>query len=153
LNSRIVNYKKIILDIGEAMEKLTSIEITNRASGGPYYEDEIVAETVKIYRTGKIKHLQYNGLSEKPINEFDYTIEVAEMNTFFDQLVSDIKVYDWVEDYSVPVCDGWSWEFKIRYSDNKIKKVIGTVEPPPRGDLLKSLINKITDFQVEPWIF
>ena len=55
---------------------------------GPYYDDEIVAETVKIYRTGKIKHLQYNGLSERPVNEFDYKIGMAEMNTFFNQLVS-----------------------------------------------------------------
>lgn len=143
---------KIIIDAGEAMDKITSIEITNRASG-PFNAEEIVAETVKIYSTGKFKHLQYNELLEKPVNEFEYIIEAAEMNTFFEQLVSDIKVYEWVEDYSVPVCDGWSWEFKLRYSDNKIKKVIGTVEPPPRGDLLKSLINKLTDFQVEPWIF
>lgn len=134
------------------MEKITSIEITNRASG-PYYEDEIVAETVKIYRTGKIKHLQYNGLSEKPVNEFDYKIDSAAMNIFFNQLDSRIKIENWNEDYSLPVCDGWSWEFKMRYSDNTVKKVIGTVEPPPRGDLLKNLINKLTDFKVKPWIF
>lgn len=134
------------------MSKITSIEITNRSSG-PYYEDEIVVETVKIYRTGKIKHLQYNGLSEKPVNEFDYKIGTAKMSTFFDQLVSRIMIQNWNEDYSVPVCDGWSWEFKMRYSDNAVKKVIGTVEPPPRGKQLRSSIYKLTDFQVKPWMF
>lgn len=134
------------------MEKITSIEITNRASG-PYYEDEIVAETVKIYRTGEIKHLQYNGLSEKPVKEFHYKIGTAEMSTFFNQLVSRIKIQDWNEEYSVPVCDGWSWEFKMRYSNNTVKKVIGTVEPPPRGKQLRSSIYKLTDFQVKPWMF
>ena len=134
------------------MERITSIEITNRASG-PYNAEEIVAETVKIYRTGKIKHFQYNGLSEKPVNEFDYKISSAEMNTFFDLLVSRIKIQDWNEDYSVPVCDGWSWEFKMRHSNNTVKKVIGTVEPPPRGKQLRSSIYKLTDFQVKPWMF
>ena len=134
------------------MSKITSIEITNRASG-PYYEDEIVVETVKIYRTGKIKHLQYNGLAEKPVKEFDYKICSAEMNTFFDLLVSRIKIQDWNEDYSVPVCDGWWWEFKMRHSNNTVKKVIGTVEPPPRGKQLRSLIYKLAAFQVKPWMF
>ena len=135
------------------MNKITSIEITNRASGS-YCEDEIVAETVKIYRTGKIKHLQYNGLSEKSVNEFNYKIGTAKMSTFFDQLVSRIMIHDWNEDYSVLVCNGgWSWEFKMRYSDNTVKKVIGTVEPPPRGKTLKNLIIKLVDFKAEPWIF
>lgn len=133
------------------MEKITSIEITNRASG-PYYEEEIVVETVKIYRAGKIKHLQYNGLSEKPVKEFDYKISSAEMNTFFDFLVSRIKIQDWNEDYSIPVCDGWSWEFKMRHSNDTVKKAMGTVEPPPRGKQLRSSIYKLTDFQVKPWM-
>ncbi len=133
------------------MNKITSIEITNTSSG-PYCENEIVAETVKIYRAGKIKHLQYNGLSEKAVNEFDYKVGSSKMDTLFDQLVSRIKIQDWNENYSVPVCDDWSWEFKMRYSNNEVQKVIGTVKLPRRGDILKELINKLTDFQVEPWI-
>ena len=133
------------------MEKITSIEITNRASG-PFCVVDIVVETLKIYRSGTIKYLQYNGLSEKPVKVFDYKIMKAEMNTFFDRLVSDIKVQNWEEDYSIPVCDGWSWKLKIRHSNNTVKKVKGTVEPPPRGKLLKTIIYKLIDFEVKPWI-
>ncbi|QGG48052.1 hypothetical protein FTV88_1954 [Heliorestis convoluta] len=32
------------------------------------------------------------------------------------------------------VCDGWHWKCKISQSNNTIKKVVGSVEPPPNGD-------------------
>lgn len=67
--------------------------------------------------------------------------------------MTEIQIQDWDEDYSVPVCDGWSWEFKMRHSNNTVKKVIGTVEPPPRGEILKKLIYQLVDFKLEPWIF
>jgi hypothetical protein len=57
-------------------KKVTSIEIKNESSG-LCSVDEIIAETLKIYRTGKIKHLQYNGLSDKPIKEYEYNVKVT----------------------------------------------------------------------------
>ncbi|MBS4025025.1 MAG: hypothetical protein KGZ96_05050 [Clostridia bacterium] len=131
--------------------RITSIEIKNTSSG-LYSVDEIISETLKIYRTGKIKHHQYNGLSDKPVKEYKYKVETAIIEAFFDNLVTKIKVQAWHDDYTVEVCDGWAWECKIRHSDNTVKKVVGTVEPPPRWNLLKNQIYKLAPFKVEPWI-
>jgi hypothetical protein len=132
------------------MKKITSIEIINR-SRGPYSVYEIIAEGLRIYGTGEIKHLQFNGLSDEPINEYEYKVD--EMDAFFDKLINKIKIQEWIEDYSIEVCDGWTWECKIHQSDQSIKKVIGTVEPPPKGNQLKNLIYKLVVFETEPWIF
>ena len=132
-------------------KKITSIQIKN-TSCGLCSVNEIIAETLKIYRTGKIKHLLYNGLSDKPVEEYNYIVNTIKMDEFFDMLVTKIKIQDWNEDYSVEVCDGWSWECKIRHSDNTIKQVVGTVEPPTRGEQLKNRIFKLTAFEVKPWI-
>jgi len=132
-------------------KRITSIEIKNTSSG-LCSVDEIIAETLRIYRTGKIKHQQYNGLSEKPVGEYEYKIDASKMDAFFNILVTKIKVQTWNADYSVEVCDGWSWDCKIRYSDNTVKKIAGTVEPPPRGNQLRNQIYKLTAFEVEPWI-
>lgn len=107
---------------------------------------------MRIYRTGQIKHQQFNGLSDKPVNENKYNVDADEMDVFFDMLVNKIKIQDWIDNYSVEVCDGWAWKCKIRHSDHTVKKVIGTVEPPPKGNQLKDLIYKLVEFETEPWI-
>lgn len=85
-----------------------------------------------------------------PVEEYEYKVDRNKMEEFFEQLVSTIKVQDWNRDCSVEVCDGWNWKCKIRHSDNTIKKVIGTVEPPPRGKQLRNKIYKLTNFKVKP---
>lgn len=120
-------------------------------SCGPHNIDGIVAETLKICRTGEIKHQQYNGRSDKPVNEYTYKVNAIEMEEFFRLLVSEIRIQDWDDDYSVAVFDGNLWECKIGHSDNTIKRVRGTVEPSPKGEQFKRLILKLTDFVVEPW--
>jgi len=132
-------------------KKIKSIEIKN-ASCGLCSPDEIISEALIIYRKGKIKHLQYNGVSDKPVNEYEYKVDKNMMDAFFDMIVTKIKIQDWKDDYSVEVYDGYTWECKIRCPDNTIKKVVGTVEPPPSGKRLRNLINKLTDFKVKPWI-
>lgn len=135
-----------------ANKKITSIEIENTffALCSVY---EITREILKIYRIGKIKHYQYNGIFNHPFSEYNYKVNASEMDEFFKFLIIEIKVQSWNDDYSVEVCDGCSWECKIRYSDNTVKKITGTVEPPPRGNQLKNWIYKLAAFQVEPWIF
>lgn len=133
------------------MKKITSIEIINTSSG-LYSSDEIIAEKLRIFRAGQIMHQQFNGLSVKPVNEHEYNVAPDEMNVFFEVLVNKIKIQNWIDDYSVEVCDGWAWECRIRHSDHTIKKVIGTVEPPPKGNQLKKLIYKLVEFVTEPWI-
>jgi hypothetical protein len=133
-------------------KKITSIKIIN-TSWGLIDIGEIAEQALTIYRTGKIKHQIYNRASDKPVNEYEYKINKADMNSFFNYLTDNVNIQEWKEDYSIEVCDGWCWELKIRYSDNTIKKVIGTVEKPPKGDQIEEYILKLTRFKVKPWIF
>lgn len=132
-------------------KKITSIIIIN-TSWGLIIGDEISEEVLTIYRKGKIRHQLYNRQSDKPAREYEYDVASSDINSFFKSLTDIFRVNEWEADYSVDVCDGWHWELKIRYSDNTIKKIEGTVEPPPKGELLKKYILELADYNVEPWI-
>lgn len=132
-------------------KKITSIEIRNQ-SNGIYNSDEIVAEAVKIYDNNKIRHTQYNGWSDNPVNVYEYEVNNDILDKFFDKLINEIKVDVWEDEYIVEVFDGWSWEIKIRFSDNSIKKIVGTVVLSPMSYRLKDEIFKLCDFNVKPWI-
>ena len=43
-------------------------------------------------------------------------------------------------DYSVFVCDGWSWELKISTKGKHTRTIKGTVDPPPRGREIRDMI-------------
>lgn len=88
-----------------------------------------------------------------PVSEYEYTVDSNKIDEFFNIIVTKTKILDWQDDYSVEVCDGWTWECKIRHSDNTVKKAVGTIEPPPGEKQLKNLINELADFKVKPWIF
>ena len=133
-------------------KKITSVEISNTSWGLCRFED-IIRHKLILYRRGRIKHLLYNGLSDSPIQEHSHAINAEEMEAFFERLVSEYKVQDWEPDYSVDVCDGMHWEIMIRHSDHTIRKIKGTVEPPPRGKKLREDIYKLADYVVEPWLF
>lgn len=132
-------------------KKIKSIEIKNQ-SNGLYHCDAIISEAIKIYGDNKIRHCQYNGWSDKPVNVYEYEVKVEVIDKFFDRLIDEFKISDWEDDYSVDVCDGWTWEIKIDFIDLKVKKIVGTVELPPMGDRLKAEIFRLCDFDVKPWI-
>ena len=133
-------------------KRITSIEIHMYSSG--YCSPEgIIAEKVMVYRSGKIKHKLFNGLSEVAVQEFEYDVSKTDLEDFFEYLVSKIKVEDWKLDYSVEVCDGWCCDFKVRYSNHQVINIKGTVEAPPNAKQLEKRIKKLVKFEVEPWIF
>lgn len=142
------------------VQRITSLEITNCSNGLMCNEDTSI-DVLKIYRAGKVRHQQFNWLSQepdsvwagKPMYEHIYKIQRAKLDCFFDFLATNVKVQDWQQDYSVPVCDGFSWECKIRYSDRTVKNVTGTVDAPPGGKKIMECIYALTDFEVKPWLF
>lgn len=133
-------------------KRITSIEI-HMYSSGFSLPDEIQAEKVIVYRSGRIKHKLFNGLSEIAFQEFEYNISKLGAENFFMFLVSKIKVEEWKSDYSIEVCDGWNWNFKIRYSNHQVINIYGTVEAPPNAKRLSNRIKKLVKFEVNPWIF
>jgi len=133
-------------------KRITSIEI-HMHSGGLCSPEEILAEKVFVYRSGKIKHKLFNGLSEIAIQEFEYKVRKLDVEDFFIYIATKIKIEEWKSDYSEQVCDGWYWFFKIRYSNHQVTNISGTIESPPNAKQLVKKIKKLTKFEVDPWIF
>ena len=133
-------------------KKITSITIRNE-SWGLICGDQIAAHEVDIFRNGVVKHELFNGLSKNPIMENRYKTNQSVMENFFDYLENDIGIETWDSDYSVEVCDGWHWIVSIRFSDHHVKKIVGTVEPPPRSKEIEDYLTKIVKFKVDPWMF
>ena len=48
-------------------------------------------------------------------------------------------------DYGVMVCDGSSWNMKIRHSNHTVQKVEGTVEYPPHGKRIEHELERICE--------
>jgi len=134
------------------MSRVTSITIKNY-SCGMCSAEEVTCHVTTVYRAGKIKHCLFNGLSVAAVKECEYSIDKQQCEAFFIFLSEEVKIDEWLNDYSVPVCDGWSWDVQIRHSDHSIKKVSGTVEPPPHGIEIERSIRKLVRFKKKPWLF
>lgn len=131
-------------------DMITSIEVSN-ASQGLCCGASIVQHVLKMHRTGEIIHSLYTGMKDKPAERFTYEADPKSMESFF-RLFTDIQS-EWKDDYDVYVLDGWRWECLIRHEGGTVRKVTGTVEPPPYGKLLSTMIRNLADFTVEPWLF
>jgi hypothetical protein len=136
---------------GDGMDKkITSIELTNTShmlSDG----SSIGEHHLRLERAGTIVHSLYTGRKDKPAERDTYEADPNAMESFF-LLFTDIQA-QWKDDNEVVVMDGWSWECLIRHADGSIRKVTGTVNPPPYGKSLGTSIRKLADFKVKPWIF
>lgn len=132
------------------MPKITSIMIEHQ-SWALLPGNDIGSHTTFISRRGKIRHSLFRGSAAAQVDE--YKIDRTASEAFFDFLESDISIDGWEDDYSVPVCDGWHWVLTIRHSDNCVKKVEGTVEPPPRGKEIDRAIRKLVRYKRRPWLF
>ena len=132
--------------------RITSIQFNYWASG-PFDPHEIVAQKVAVYRRGLIKQQLFDGMSEEPKQAVEYPLDKRIADEFFTLLENDIKAHEWADDYSVFVCDGWSWRCKIRLSDRTVKTIKGTVEAPPEGEKVAKMVKKLVKFKYRPLIF
>ena len=144
--------RKIAFNGVTGAPRITSIQF-NYWSSGPFDVHEIVAEKVSVYRRGRIEQKLFDGMSKDPRQTIEYPLDKREAEAFFTTLEKDIKVHDWDADYSVFVCDGWSWKCTIRYSGGTIKTIAGTVSAPPGGKTVAKLVGKLAQFQYGPLIF
>lgn len=132
--------------------RITSIQF-NYWSSGPFDVSEIVAEKVSVYRKGRIEQKLYDGISKEPRQTIEYPLDKRDAETFFTTLEKDIKVHDWDADYSVFVCDGWTWNCKIRFTDRTVKTIAGTVSAPPGGEKVARMVRGLAEFKHGPLIF
>ena len=70
-----------------------------------------------------IKHLRATG---KLFYETKIPVSKEKIEEFFKAL----EQYKWEEDYSIPVCDGFSWDTTIKNNGKVIIKSKGTIEAP-----------------------
>ena len=63
-----------------------------------------------------------------------------------------LDIIDWDDDYSVDVCDGWSWEISIYKNENKRKNILGIVESPDNVYKFIDYIKKMIEFDSEQWL-
>lgn len=64
----------------------------------------------------------------------------TEMTEEFFRLVT---LHEWEDDYSVPVCDGYSWEMTLMSGRSAVTRSRGTVCAPPRTRLLEEMLREI----------
>lgn len=112
--------------------------------------DSISSEYLRILRSGKILHNQYNFLSKQPVNSYHYQIDIEQSEDFFDKLITEYKILDWKKDYSVDCCDGFHWRCVYRLEDKTDITINGTVEPPPIGEELAFAIMHLISYKVRP---
>lgn len=140
------------LDDLETDRTITSIKIIQQSWGCIRFY-EISESLFKISKTGKIVVSFFNSDTKKPIKTSEYNISKNDVKEFFIKVITDVKILEWNDDYSVPVCDGHHWDVIIRFSDKSIKKVQGTVEGPTNGKLLEEMIYELVQYEKEPWLF
>lgn len=132
--------------------RITSLVI-QQESWGILAPNEDSSHELKINKQGVVIHNIYNGANDKPIREYKYEVNLNIINDFFDFIENTIMIDSWGNDYSVDVFDGYHWTIKIRHSDNSVKKIEGTVQPPPKEKKLEIFIKEMIPFEEEPWIF
>lgn len=124
------------------MKKITSFSI-DWYSCGLCSGDDIVHEKTIVYLNKKLIRIEkFNGLDELLAKE-EYFVLSDKINEFFD-FVNKIDLnQEWKNDYTVMVCDGWMWEMRLRYSDNTVRLIKGTIEMPAKGRIIKKMIENM----------
>ena len=125
--------------------------ITTSSSGmtGP---TEVICESLEISSNGNVSHKEYIASSTNPRKLYQYWLGEKDIEDIYKFLFEDLDIVHWKEDYSVEVCDGWSWEISLYIDGNEMKHIIGTVEFPERGDELIGFIKDTISFDKEPWL-
>lgn len=101
--------------------------------------DKVHEKTTVYLRKRIIKIEKFNGLNEL-LGKEEYFVPGNHVHNFFDCINKMDLNNTWEKDYSVPVCDGATWEMRLRYSDRTIKLIVGTVEKPDKGQEIESMI-------------
>ena len=100
--------------------------------------EDAVQEEITIYRNKNILVIkELNGYGVICSCEIIH-IEADKAEAFF-ELLEKASV-DWVDDYSVEVCDGSAWKMRMWHSSHKIRKVSGTITYPPHGKQIEEYI-------------
>lgn len=120
-----------------------------------HYVDDLSWSRIAVYRKRRlIVYEEFNGYGDvirKQVEQYSKWYGDGLFN-MLDKVNADMTQK---HDYSVEVCDGSRWKLKIRHSNNKLQKIIGTVEYPPHGKPIEQeLIEICNEVQIaNPQLF
>ncbi len=134
------------------MNQIKSIVIIDQTSVFGF-ADEIFCHITEVYRHGRVRHCLHSIEIPSQVQEYNYAVDSNKCESFFEFLEEEIRLDEWNNDYSVEVCYGYYWTMFIYHSDDTVKRVRGTVEPPPKGQEVEEALLKLVNFKVKPWIF
>ena len=102
--------------------------------------DDIRRVVTRIIQT-EIQVRFYNGYGDL-ISRRIWPLSDQQKQEIFSLL--DMCSHEWVtDDYSGEVCDGSQWELKICTKGKCLRRIKGTVEPPPHGQVIRDMVTKI----------
>lgn len=121
--------------------------------------EEVAEEEIMVYKSKRLLIFTQKNRSGILTGKGRVKLNIKDVEEFFD-LLETVSV-DWKSDYSVEVCDGFSWKLSMYNSSHKVNKVCGTVESPPNSDvivnklreLIKNGKNPSPEFTTEPRFF
>lgn len=119
------------------MDRITTFKLHWYDCGLSYGYDVVYEEITVNRNRNKLVFVQYNGFRDEVGSE-EIKLNKADVQIFFEFL--ETNEAKWKTDYSVRVCDGWSWELRMGHSSHRIKKIYGTVEYPPKGKRIEKYI-------------
>lgn len=84
-----------------------------------------------------IKHMKDPGIF------YESRIPVKKEST--EEFFNALSAVDWETNYSVSVCDGYSWEMILKSGTSTVTRVKGTVVPPSETKELERMIRDMID--------
>lgn len=121
------------------MRKITSFSIGWNNCGLCCGEDKVCEITTVNLNKRSVRIEKFNGLNDLLAKEI-YIVNQDKINELF-EFINKMDVKNrMVCDYSNYVCDGSLWELRLRYNNNEIKLIKGTIDLPYWGKTIKRMI-------------
>ena len=117
---------------------VTGADFIWQSSGLISSEDICRVHTRMLQNELQVRRYNSAGL----INGSIYRLHGKPQAKLLSLLTKGLKAWD-RDDYSVPVCDGYSWELRLYSRKKLIRKIEGTVDAPPLGEEIQNIISGI----------
>jgi len=119
----------------EQISPITSCSFTWENNGLTCAEDILSVKTRILPTEVQVRFYNGNGLIGGRI----WPLPHQQKQELFDLL--EWCCHEWNhDDYSIDVCDGSHWQLKVCAKNKCLRKIEGTVEPPPQGQKIRNMI-------------
>lgn len=78
-------------------------------------------------------------------SEFYYETRIPVSEEMTEKFFRELSSVNWQEDYTVEVCDGFSWEMRLKSGTAVVTKSSGTVYAPPETEKLEKMLREMIE--------